>query len=33
MRRIMGDMSDRERVLLGLDLVRVADALPPGGGG
>ena len=25
MRRIIGDMSNRERVLLGLDLVRVSD--------
>jgi hypothetical protein len=25
MRRIIGDMSNRERVLLGLDLVRSAD--------
>jgi circadian clock protein KaiB len=33
MRRVIGDMSDRERVLLGLDLVRVTDALPPRGGG
>jgi circadian clock protein KaiB len=33
MRRIIGDMSDRERVLLGLDLVRVPDAQPPRGGG
>jgi circadian clock protein KaiB len=32
-RRIIGDMSDRDRVLLGLDLVRVPDALPPRGGG
>jgi circadian clock protein KaiB len=32
MRRIIGDMSDRERVLLGLDLVRVPDALSPRGG-
>ena len=33
MRRVIGDMSDRERVLLGLDLVRVPDALPPRGRG
>jgi circadian clock protein KaiB len=33
MRRVIGDMSDRERVLRGLDLVRVPDALPPRGGG
>jgi len=32
MRRIIGDMSDRDRVLLGLDLVRVSDALPSHGG-
>ena len=31
MRRIIGDMSNRERVLLGLDLVRVSDR--DGGGG
>jgi circadian clock protein KaiB len=28
MRRIIGDMSNRERVLLGLDLVRAPDAAP-----
>ena len=33
MRRIIGDMSDRERVLLGLDLVRVPRALDPRGAG
>jgi len=32
-RRIIGDMSNRERVLLGLDLVREPDMLPPRGGG
>ena len=32
-RRIIGDMSDRGRVLLGLDLGRVPDALTPRGGG
>jgi circadian clock protein KaiB len=31
-RRIVGDMSDRDRVLHGLDLVRVPDALSRGGG-
>ena len=30
MRRIIGDMSNKERVLLGLDLVRASDT--PGGG-
>jgi circadian clock protein KaiB len=29
MRRIIGDMSNKERVLLGLDLVRASD-MPPG---
>jgi circadian clock protein KaiB len=33
MRRIIGDMSDRDRVLVGLDLLRVSDALPPRGEG
>jgi len=33
MRRIIGDMSDRDRVLLGLDIVRVPRALPPPDGG
>ena len=32
-RRIIGDMSNRERVLLGLDLVREPDMLPQRGGG
>jgi circadian clock protein KaiB len=32
-RRIIGDMSDRDRVLRGLDLVRVPDAPPTRGGG
>jgi circadian clock protein KaiB len=31
MRRIIGDMSNKERVLLGLDLVRASD-MPPGRG-
>jgi len=29
MRRVIGDMSDRDRVLLGLNLVRVPDDPPP----
>jgi circadian clock protein KaiB len=32
-RRIIGDLSNRERVLLGLDLGRVPDAPTPRGGG